>query len=62
MPKHKAVRGLSWAGKAWISKGVYGPLGVAAMGGVYLSIFPRFFKKRSPYGRAREVKTRVAQL
>lgn len=62
MPKHKAVRGLSWAGKAWISKGVYAPLGVPIGGGVHPSIFPRFFKKRSQYGRAREVKAGIAQL
>ncbi len=75
--KAESIEGYELAGKALALGWVYAPLGVPIGGGVHLSIFPRFFKKRSPYGirrrqlllrgervngRAREVKARVAQL
>lgn len=60
--KAESIEGYELAGKALAQGWVYAPLGVRIVGGVYLSIFPRFFKKRSQYGRAREVKARVAQL
>ena len=60
--KAESIEGSELAGKALARGWVYAPLGVPIVGGVYLSIFPRFFKKRSLYGRAREIKTRVAQL
>lgn len=60
--KAESIEGSELAGKALAQGWVYAPLGVPMVGGVPSSIFPRFFKKRSPYGRAREVKARVAQL
>lgn len=60
--KAQSNEGYELAGKALALGWVYAPLGVPMVGGVYLSIFPRFFKKRSRYGRAREVKAGVAQL
>lgn len=60
--KAESIEGYELAGKALALGWVCSPLGVSIGGGVSLSIFPRFFKKRSRYGRAREVKARVAQL
>lgn len=44
--KAESIEGSELAGKALALGWVYAPLGVPMVGGVSLSIFPRFFKKK----------------